>query len=448
MKKILFLMGILVMSVQIMAQSSVIKGTFNKMLTKTVRSDKVFLYEQEKGGLAAISVAGVARADQSFNINVKKDDIGAIRYIGTDDEFYPVYLREGEELHVDVKNGNIVYSGDISAENKVFSDWYKLVEPIRNLGYSEEGRKLAPSDYVKTMESLIKPVNNFVKKINTGNKKFDSYVKYMLPYSFKCDVLRPFMEGFGFVQKTDYPEYLVKMITSEQFSDKNIWSLPFGNGFIITIGFVRHILYNGEQGYISDLITPEISSPELKAEFILDQVEKKYPQKLGEYIAKNRKYLLTSSQREKMDTLEKRFKMKQPGGEWIDFAYPDPEGKIHHLSDYLGKVVVIDVWATWCAPCVKEQPFLEELEKSFENENVVFISISIDTDQKKWAETVLSKKLSGIQLLSNRKGPIVEDYEIEAVPQFIVFDKAGKTVSFNAPRPSDPKLKSLIESKL
>lgn len=431
-----------------MAQSNVIRGSFNKMLTKSVIADKVFLYEQGKGALDALSMANLARADQSFKIDFKKDDNGAIRYLGFDDEFYPVYLREGEELHMDIKDGNIVYSGHISAENKVFSDWYKLVGSMRKLGYSEEGRKLAPSDYVKTLESLIKPVNNFVKKINTGNKKFDRYVKYMLPYSFKSDILKPFLEGFGFEKKNDYPEYLVKMITSEKFNDKNIWSLPFGNSFIINLGFVRHIVYNGEQGYISDLITPEISSPELKAEFILDQVENNYPQKLGEFIAKNSKYMITSSQKEKMKTCERRFKMKQPGGEWIDFAYPDAEGKIHHLTDYLGKVVVLDVWATWCAPCVKEQPFLEELEKSFENQNVVFLSISIDTDKEKWAEMVKSKKLSGIHLLSKNRGPIVEDYGVDAVPKFIVFDKNGKTVSFEAPRPSDPKLKSLIQSKL
>ncbi len=441
-------MGILVMSMQIMAQSTVLKGTFYKMLTQIQMANNVFLYKQEKGGLTTIDALDVTKADQSFEFDVKKEDIGVIRYVGFSDEFYPVFLREGEDLRVDVKDGNIVYSGNISAENKVFSDWYKLIEPMRKLGYSEEGRRLTPEDYTKTLESLITPVNNFIKKINTGNKKFDSYVKYMLNYSFKCDVLRPFMLGFGFVNKTDYPEYIAKMITSEKFSDKNIWSSPFGNSYITTLGFLRHIVYNGEQGYVSDLVIPEISSPELKAEFILDQVENGYAQNPGEFIAKNSKYMLTRSQKNKMKTFEKRFNMKQPGGEWMDFAYPDLEGKIHHLSDYLGKVVVIDVWATWCVPCVKEQPFLEELEKSFENENVVFISISMDKDKKKWAEMVQRKKLSGIHLRSNQEGPIIEDYGVETIPRFIVFDQDGKTVSFDAPRPSDPKLKALIQSKL
>ena len=113
-------MGILVMSMQIMAQSTVLKGTFHKMLTQIQMANNVFLYKQEKGGLTTIDALDVTKADQSFKFDVKKEDIGVIRYVGFSDEFYPVFLREGEDLRVDVKDGNIVYSGNISAENKVF----------------------------------------------------------------------------------------------------------------------------------------------------------------------------------------------------------------------------------------------------------------------------------------------------------------------------------------
>jgi thiol-disulfide isomerase/thioredoxin len=121
---------------------------------------------------------------------------------------------------------------------------------------------------------------------------------------------------------------------------------------------------------------------------------------------------------------------------------------MHRLSENLGKVVLIDVWATWCKPCLDELPALEALEKAFEGKNVTFISLSIDTDKAKWKQMVESKKMSGLHLFSNRKGPIAEDYELETVPRYILFDKNGKTVAIDAPRPSDPKLTELINSKL
>ncbi|MBQ6308242.1 MAG: TlpA family protein disulfide reductase, partial [Prevotella sp.] len=128
--------------------------------------------------------------------------------------------------------------------------------------------------------------------------------------------------------------------------------------------------------------------------------------------------------------------------------YPDVTGKNHSLADYKGKVVVVDVWATWCMPCKAEIPHLEKLEKEMKGKDVVFISLSIDTDQAKWAQFIKEKALGGVQLITYNKGTIVDDYAVDAVPRFMVFSKQGKTVSTNAPRPSEPALKEMIEKAI
>ena len=76
------------------------------------------------------------------------------------------------------------------------------------------------------------------------------------------------------------------------------------------------------------------------------------------------------------------------------------------------------------------------------------ISLSIDTEKEKWAQFIKEKELGGVQLITYNKGTIVDDYAVDAVPRFMVFSKQGKTVSTNAPRPSEPALKEMIEKAM
>lgn len=448
MKRVVFFMLLLTMSAATRAQLATIKGKFIRHISASQYADRIYFFKAGKGNVVPVGEIGLSKEDHSFTMELSKNDLNEIRYIGFEDELYPVYLRKGEAITIEVNSGMVSYQGNLSKENKVFSNWYVMMAPLRKIGYSNDARRLAPDHYAGTLDSLLVPVETFTGNINTGNKAFDRYVKYMLPYSFKMDALAPFMRAFEYSKRDMYPSYIVNLFNSEKFADQQLWTLPFGYNYIQNLGFVKHIIYNSEMGNTGDLIIPEISNDHMRAEFILKSLDRGEYQGMTAYVARNFKYMITKDQQERMKVYEKRAALKNPGGNWIDFAYPDANGKIHHLSDNLGKVVLIDVWATWCRPCIQEQPALEELERSFEGKDVAFISVSIDTDKEKWKKMVEDKKLSGLHLFSNNEGIIKKDYEVISVPRFILFDKEGKTVMFDALRPSDPKLKELIQSKL
>ena len=116
------------------------------------------------------------------------------------------------------------------------------------------------------------------------------------------------------------------------------------------------------------------------------------------------------------------------------------------LSDFHGKVVLVDVWATWCGPCRKEVPYLVKLEKEMEGKDVVFIGVSVDEkkDYQKWLDVLDQEGLAGEQLFAGGWAQIVKDYKIKGIHRFMVFDREGKVVTINAPRPSDPELKKLL----
>ena len=112
----------------------------------------------------------------------------------------------------------------------------------------------------------------------------------------------------------------------------------------------------------------------------------------------------------------------------------------------------VDVWATWCGPCKAEIPYLKEVEEEFKEENIAFVSISIDRekDHEKWENMVAEETLGGIQLFADKdwESQFVKDYYISGIPRFILIDPEGKIVSPDAPRPSNPKLKEMLKEKL
>jgi thiol-disulfide isomerase/thioredoxin len=148
------------------------------------------------------------------------------------------------------------------------------------------------------------------------------------------------------------------------------------------------------------------------------------------------------------DKVSKLSKLKgTPSPKFND--YENYKGGTTSLDDLKGKYVYLDIWATWCGPCKAEIPYLKAIEKEFHDNNIAFVSISIDKKEAydKWKEMIVEKELSGIQLFADNdwNSQFVQDYEIEGIPRFILVDDKGNIVNADAPRPSNPKLKELLK---
>ena len=138
------------------------------------------------------------------------------------------------------------------------------------------------------------------------------------------------------------------------------------------------------------------------------------------------------------------------GEKAINFTYPVLQGDTISLFDLHGKYVYVDVWATWCGPCIYEIPYLVELEKDYHNNDITFVSISLDTekDKEKWKTMVKEKNLKGIHLFANGWSKITKDYAIFGIPRFMLFDKTGNVIETNAPRPSSKEIRILFNEIL
>jgi len=121
------------------------------------------------------------------------------------------------------------------------------------------------------------------------------------------------------------------------------------------------------------------------------------------------------------------------------FAFNSIEGNRISLAGLKGKYVFIDIWATWCRPCLQQLPAMKELEEKYRGQNIEFVSISVDNDQDKvkWQKMVREKQMSGTQLFAGRETSFHQDYEISTIPKFLIIGKEGEIISENPPRPMD-----------
>lgn len=157
----------------------------------------------------------------------------------------------------------------------------------------------------------------------------------------------------------------------------------------------------------------------------------------------------------KNDILElyKRYIPIMDGNVAPNTTFSDRDGNVYSFNDFLGKIIVIDVWATWCSSCLKKMPAFMQLKEEFKtNPSVEFITVSIDRRSKKalWTSTLDKYKMNGmINLIT---GTVYASdfevlYNVNGVPRYIVIDAKGHIVSAYAPGP-DSGLKELVEKTL
>ena len=143
---------------------------------------------------------------------------------------------------------------------------------------------------------------------------------------------------------------------------------------------------------------------------------------------------------------------KMNGAPSPTFEYDNYNGGKTKLEDFKGKYVYIDVWATWCAPCRVEIPFLKKLEEKYHDKNIVFVSLSIDQakDVEKWRKLIKDKELGGVQVFADKdwNSQFVKDYNITGIPRFILIDPNGNIVKADAPRPSSPTIEAEFDALL
>jgi len=143
------------------------------------------------------------------------------------------------------------------------------------------------------------------------------------------------------------------------------------------------------------------------------------------------------------------FVRMQVGNPAPKFVLESNIGKTFSIEDFKGKVVYLDLWASWCVPCRKQTPFFKILYDKFKTNNQgAFISIAVLDVLKNWKKALEVDKPDWIQLID--KDEIVSNsYGADHIPKFILIDKKGNIVNSNAPWPSSGReIEELINQEI
>ncbi|QEC43944.1 TlpA family protein disulfide reductase [Pseudobacter ginsenosidimutans] len=436
---------------------AIVQGVYNK--TKAVA---VSLYEVKDGEREEFAKTKLSAGNHfAFQLPAAKT---GFYYLGNDPQRggFRIYLSPGAKLNLLVTDSGYQVN-NASAESKLLLEWETLRAPLRAMSRgmfndNPQYRRMADTgtyrSFFPMLEAMLPKAEAFKKKISSPNKSFNELLRFTVDADMQSMAVMFLLQPRTIhPQKTEYPAYYQNISKSGILNTTRIYALGEGQDFISSFTTFKMLQATQmpEREKIFDFTLEQVTNDTLKGDLVARRLVRANSfeevltnvDKYGQFLKTERQLAM------KEEAMEKLVKY-QKGAPGYNFDLADINNKKVSLKSLAGKIVVVDVWATWCGPCKAEIPHLKTLTEEMKGKDVVFVSISTDkeADKEKWKQFVAEKELDGVQLYDPSGKSVISYYKIPGIPRFMVFDKAGNIVSVDAPRPSTPDLKKLIEQYL
>ena len=366
---------------------------------------------------------------------------------------FPVYLRYGDIVNMEYKDNRLQLLGEAGKENQLLFEWENIVGEIRThaflYNYLAGGHSVSYEEFFKELEEVAPKQKDIRERVKHINGDFASFMKTKIQADWDFYAIS-YLKSFAhqIPDSVVLPDIYEKLQENEITLEADLLDLPYAGNILEAYAW----FYNRNKG------AGTIENIKNEMEFLKD---KNFQQEYLLTIASRYKFydelqslldlvgdgFFVEDYSFRLGKIKEKLSWSAPGLQAPDFKAMKLDSTWVRLSDFKGKVVVVDVWATWCEPCKRMMPLFHQLEQELKDENIAFINVCVGT----WVEADLWKKMAKEFQVENNtsfvdgwKSDFVKDYHITGVPRYMIFDEEGRIVSVKAPNPLKPELKELI----
>ncbi|WP_258099763.1 TlpA family protein disulfide reductase [Marinoscillum pacificum] len=386
----------------------------------------------------------------AFTSKIDLTKAGRIRFKHGDEIGY-LYAHPGDEisftLDTDLFDETLVFQGDAADVNNYLASMTLLNDSLLSF---QDLMILEEDDFIRTQDSINNLKISYLKDLL--DKEFVEETKENLYWDTYTDRLdyEGSHEYYLQIPMEDFnvSEGFYSFITELNIGDSSKLENKSFKRYVR--GLVRYVSSEIRQsdnsisyyeGY-SQAVDSVVSLKPLKIELIQEVIIQSYA-----YLSEDFRSELIEKWKSWNPDTEKLSEISELVASWNklakgkpapDFAYESIDGDTLSIEDFRGSVVYIDVWATWCGPCIGEHPAMEKLQERFKDQNVTFLAVSIDSTKEPWEKMVVAKKLGGVHVFAPGAwdAQIMKDYLIKGIPRFVLIDQEGYIVDATAQRPS------------
>jgi len=403
-------------------------------------------------GKSFVIATSVLNANKEFGFNVKPEKEGFYE-IGDKDIKVPMYLKGNQAFKISYNTDGYQLLNTPDSENEVLYKWVQKIDTLKMFDFKSGGRTTF-KDFFPFYEKFIPEMKKEHNNVNTSNERFNELMHAYIDLKIEAVALNYlFTPRPMHPKKEEMAPFYKEFMKGDNFKTAIVLDIPGGISTLRTHQLNKALKSDLkiEPNNMKKWMVSDVENDKLRGYLGLEYIKtfKSYNEDYLNFVEPIRKDIAMSKYvTSEVEKFEVGIKSTGPGTQGYPFTYKDQHGKDVSFSDFKGKLVYIDVWATWCSPCKKQIPYIKQLEKELHGEAIQFVSISLDKpkDHEKWKQFIKDEELTGVQLFSDNafNTRIAKDYKINAIPRFLLFDKEGKIVDSDAKRPSNPELKQQL----
>lgn len=404
----------------------------------------------------------------SLPLDIDEATTGGLRIGGLE---VPIYLEPGDRLVVagDAADpmGTIIYTGQGSANNAFLLDYQRNMEATAGDRFiAVRAGILGPDAFKVFMDSISEARSAYLSDWDGNASLTPVFVNYM-ETRIRYD---------KFTKLLDYPTLYqrVNQLPEAPVMEEGYYSFLESNELIVDSGLEDIAYVNFLLSYLNyysvnkatsvdthlplNQLTYEMAEEALTGpsrDFVqalmlgreLSYGEMPFAEELYE------KYLAgeaSETYKNRIMAIHDKMEGLAIGSPAPDFTMTDINGNEVSLSDFRGKVVYLDFWASWCGPCMREMPYFKELKTRMAGQaDLVYLYVSIDTDQEAWRNTVARNEITGVHFNTpGRERGVPALYNVKWIPSFFIIGRDGNIFDPRPPKPSDPEVDEVLMEAL